>query len=227
MNDATQNKAMQNAAIVEAKHINSDFDIKDLDNAAWSRAAPVSISHYWSGAVAPSSRHAEARVLWSNENLYVRFVANQNEPLIVSDEPQTQTKTRGLWDRDVCEIFVAPNADDPTRYCEFEVAPTGEWIDLAVHQMANQRTTDFDFKSGMTSAARIERNKITVALRVPFTRAFGKRPQTNEMWRANLMRCIGRADANTPRGYLAWQPTETAQPNFHVPQKFGWLRFID
>ncbi|GAC1403846.1 MAG: hypothetical protein NVSMB56_18620 [Pyrinomonadaceae bacterium] len=220
------NKATQNPAIAEARHINADFDIKDLDNAAWSQATPVSISRYWSGATAPSSRHAEARVVWSNENLYVRFVANQNEPLIISDKPQTQKKTNNLWERDVCEIFVAPDANDPTRYREFEVAPTGEWVDLAIHQMPYKRESDFDFNSGMITAARIEKNKITIALRVPFKQALNNRPQANETWRANLMRCVGHDDKSEPRGYLAWQPTETAEPNFHVPQKFGWLKFI-
>jgi alpha-galactosidase len=28
-----------------------------------------------------------------------------------------------------------------------------------------------------------------------------------------------------PRAYLAWRPTKTPQPNFHVPSAFGKLRF--
>jgi hypothetical protein len=26
--------------------------------------------------------------------------------------------------------------------------------------------------------------------------------------------------------YLAWQPTYTAAPSFHVPEVFGWLEFV-
>lgn len=226
MNDAQEKSAMMSAT-VEAKHINADFDIRDVNNAAWRRATPVLISRYWSSVEAPQARHAEARLLWSNDALYVRFVANQNEPLVISDKPQLQKKTIGLWDRDVCEIFVAPDVDDPTRYGEFEIAPTGEWVDLKIHQLPDKRETDFNFDSGMTAAAKVEPGKITLAIRIPFQKAFNKTPRAGDLWRANLFRCVGKDEPTRVRGYLAWQPTETAQPAFHVPQKFGWLRFAE
>ena len=49
------------------------------------------------------------------------------------------------------------------------------------------------------------------------------RPQGGDVWRANFFRCIGLGDER----YLAWQPTGTAQPNFHVPEAFGGLSFFD
>jgi alpha-galactosidase len=42
------------------------------------------------------------------------------------------------------------------------------------------------------------------------------------IWRANFYRVEGTKE---PRAYLAWQPTHTPQPNFHVPSAFGKLRF--
>ena len=42
------------------------------------------------------------------------------------------------------------------------------------------------------------------------------------IWRANFYRVEGKFE---PRNYMAWQPTHTPLPNFHVPQKFGTLRF--
>jgi alpha-galactosidase len=43
-----------------------------------------------------------------------------------------------------------------------------------------------------------------------------------KIWRTNFYRVEGEAE---PRHYLAWQPTRTPQPNFHVPKAFGTLRF--
>jgi len=43
-----------------------------------------------------------------------------------------------------------------------------------------------------------------------------------KVWRVNFYRVEGKTE---PRQYLAWQPTNTAQPNFHVPKLFGTLRF--
>jgi hypothetical protein len=193
----------------------------DLDNEEWNKARAVHLTRYWSGEEAPSSRHAEARVLRSARSLCARFVCRQAEPLVASAHPRLEEKTMGLWDRDVCEIFVATEAQTPERYFEFEAAPTGEWVDLAIEHKDGARQTDWDYASGMTCAARIEANVITIALCIPW-RAFGREPQEGERWRANLFRCIG--DGPT-RGYLAWQPTYAPEPNFHVPSALGWLEF--
>src|SRR5690242_4396498 len=99
-------------AIVVAPSVKEPVE-RILTNAFWESCNPARIEHYWSGDPAPDTRHAEARVCWSEEGLHVRFVCEQHEPLVLSDTPQTNVKTLGLWDRDVCEIFLAPNALEP------------------------------------------------------------------------------------------------------------------
>lgn len=212
---------VENERALEAHHSRADVRADDFDNSAWKRARSVRITRYWSGEEAPEARHAEARVLWSDAALTVRFQCNQREPLVVSPQPQTQKKTIGLWDRDVCEIFVATDAREPEKYLEFEAAPTGEWIDLAIRWRPDGRDTDWEFHSGMTAAARVRDNQVMIAMRIPW-QAFGHKPQMGERWRANLFRCVG---SDPTRGYLAWQPTHTPQPSFHVPQAFGWMEF--
>lgn len=207
--------------IVEARHTKAEVAATELDHAEWKRARPVHIRHYWSGEEASPGRHAEARLLWSGEALSVRFTCRQSEPLVVSASPQTDKKTLGLWDRDVCEIFIAPDASSATHYYEFEAAPTGEWVDLAINWKPEGRETIWNFQSGMKAAGRIKRGSVTMAMRLPW-RALGHVPKRDERWRANLFRCVG---AGPERGYLAWQPTRTPQPSFHVPQAFGWLVF--
>src|SRR4030095_11273578 len=118
-------------------------------------------------------RQFRVRMLWSDVALYVRFEANQYEPLSVSEQPILDSKTINLWDRDVCEIFLAPDAKEPRKYFEFEVAPTGEWIDVALDATSGKRFTDWAYASGMESAAVIGKGVITMAIKVPW-RAFGK-----------------------------------------------------
>ena len=207
--------------IVEVRHAVMDLKAADLNSAEWNNAQRVQIDRYWSGAPAPANRHAEARMLWSTKALHVRFVCHQAEPLVVSEKPQTLNKTMALWDRDVCEIFIAPEAEEPERYFEFEAAPTGEWLDLAIRWKANGRLTDWEFNSGMTAAARFCIDSITISMRIPW-KSLGRTPQAGTRWRANLFRCVG---AGASRGYLAWQPTLTKEPSFHVPGVFGWIDF--
>src|SRR2546423_202985 len=207
--------------IIEARHIAVDLNVSDLNNPEWHKAKPVQIDRYWSGEAAPKSRHAETRALWSKNALHLRFLCNQGEPLVVSDKPKTDKKTMGLWDRDVCEIFIAPDPHVIERYLEFEAAPTGEWLDVAIHWSAQKRESDWQFNSHMTTAALVEKDRVTIAMRIPWNHWIHE-PQKGERWRVNLFRCVGK-DPN--RGYLAWQPTRTPQPNFHVPQVFGSLVF--
>lgn len=204
------------AQLVERPLAESDFE-----NPAWDKCGPVMIQHYWSGEAAPTSRHAEVRLCWSSEALHLRFDCAQKEPLIVAENPRTDQKTLGLWERDVCEVFIAPDPRNPSRYFEFEAAPTGEWVDLAITQTPTRRETDWEFASGFTTAAQLEQDRLFVGMRIPWSEAIPK-PAKGEEWRVNLFRCIG---PEAPERYLAWRPTHTPEPNFHVPEAFGSLHF--
>jgi len=204
------------------RHIKSDFSVSDLKSSMWRRAEVLTITNYWNGLNAPRHRRTEARLLWSDSALYIRFEATQAEPLIVSDKPELAKKTMRLWDRDVCELFLAPDREHPRKYLEFEVSPTGEWIDLAIDYSGAERKTDWDFKSSMESAAKIEEGSVVMGMKIPWT-AFGGKPKAGDVWLGNLFRCVGK---DPDRGYLTWSPTMTENPNFHVPEKFGEFKFV-
>jgi Carbohydrate family 9 binding domain-like len=207
--------------IVEALRVGKAVAAGDFEDAAWHQARAAHIARYWSGEDAPTGRRAEARALWNEHALFVRFDCRQTEPLVVSAAPRLDRKTIGLWDRDVCEIFITPEQDSIRHYFEFEVAPTGEWIDLRLTMRPQGRETDWHFHSGMTAAARVGKDSTTLGLRVPW-KHLGRTPRAGERWRCNLFRCVGK---DPTRGYLAWQPTHTPEPSFHVPDKFGWMAF--
>ncbi len=204
-----------------ATYVDPPVSPDDFENEVWQRCEAVTITHLWSGEPAAVERHAEVRICWSDEGLHVRFVGNQHEPLVVSEEPRTDQKTLGVWDHDVCEIFVAPNADEPARYFEFEAAPTGEWVDLGIVIAPEGRLTDWDYKSGMVAAATVESAAIKVGIKIPWSASIPK-PRPDDVWLINLFRCVG---PEAPDRYLAWRPTHTPEPTFHVPEAFGKLVF--
>ena len=206
---------------IKIAHVKEDFSVQELDNKLWEKADETIIDKYWSGENAPIGRQFKAKLLWSDTAIYVRFEANQNEPLVISDAPNLQSKTRGLWDRDVCEIFLAPRKADFRHYYEFEIAPTGEWIDLGIYQKPDERITDWDYHSGMKSAAEIEKNKVVMAIKIDF-KSLKETPKAGDVWLGNILRCVGR---DPTRGYLTWQPTLTKEPSFHVPERFGKFEF--
>ena len=205
---------------VTARYAAEDFSITDSENGEWGGAEPIRITKYWSGEKAPDPQHFEARLLWSDQFFYVRFDAELAEPLIISGAARP-ARTMNLWEKDVVEIFLAPDCGEPRRYFEFEIAPTGEWLDLAIDATDGERKTDWEYDSGMETAAFAGKAQVTMAMKIPW-RAFGCRPLPGEYWLGNIFRCAG-SEAN--RSYLAWQPTMTEKPNFHVPECFGKFYF--
>jgi len=205
-----------------APYVDQAVAESDFDNEIWQRCQPVEIVLLWSGEPAALTRHAEARVCWSDEALHVRFAGAQQEPLVVSTNPVTDKKTLGLWDRDVCEIFLAPDLENPSRYFEFEAAPTGEWVDLGITLTSDGRETDWDFASGFTTATKLEHGQLFVGMRIPWSEVIPK-PQAGDRWGVNVFRCVG---PEAPDRYLVWRPTRTPEPAFHVPEAFGSLRFL-
>lgn len=213
-------QTMRNQNLIKIAHIDHDFSINALNDKGWRTAREIKIEKYWSGKNAPIGRQFKAQLLWSKTALYVRFEANRAEPLVVSDKPDLSKKTLGLWDRDVCEIFLAPDKNEARKYFEFEIAPTGEWVDVAIDVTSGERKSDWDYRSGMESAVKIANDKIVMAIKIEW-KAFGAVPKAGDIWLGNIFRCVGK---DPDRGYLAWSPTMTKSPNFHVPEKFG--RFV-
>lgn len=207
----------------QVSYTRKSFALDDFENDVWQSCREIGIRNYWSGIEAGEGRQAAARLLWTDEALFVKFTGNRREPLIVHPNPETARKTIGLWERDVFEIFITPDSEFVRRYFEFEIAPTGEWLDLEIQILPNgERKSNFEYNSKMRAAAEVSENTSSAAIKIDW-RAFGQKPHSGDVWRGNLFRCIGKGET---RGYLAWQPTETEIPNFHVPEKFGYFEFL-
>lgn len=203
-------------------YIKTDLSIQNLAESARFNGGPIVIDRYWNGKEAPEGRTFAARLLWSDTALYALFDARQAEVLIVSSGPDVSKKAMNLWDRDVVEILLAPDRNDPRKYFEFEAAPTGEWLDVALDSTSGKRVSDWEYASGMETVAKIEKDRVIIAIKIPW-KAFVKKPKAGDVWLGNLLRCIGK---DPDRGYLAWSPTMTKEPNFHVPDRFGEFHFV-
>jgi alpha-galactosidase len=183
----------------------------------WKHARPVSFCLDWQEKNPDPARETQVRVLWSEEVLYLRFDCRYRE-LSVFSEAEPDGRCDHLWDRDVAEAFLQPDPSVLRSYKEFEVAPNGFWIDFDVSSDGFQ-----DLKGGLQRSICIDEANHTWAaeLAIPMASMTTNFDPTS-VWRANFYRVEGSAE---PRAYYAWQPTNTSQPNFHVPSAFGRLRF--
>lgn len=167
----------------------------------------------------PEVLQTTARVLWTPQELLFGYECRYTE-LDMDQEFEVSEERHALWDRDVCEAFVrSPLESDYRIYKEFEVAPTGQWVDLLINRI--DITHDWQWKSGMKTAAQIDKTHWRVVMAIPFL-AFGIVPKAGDEWDANLFR-VSRL--NGERQFLAYSPTCTETPSFHVPERFVKLRF--
>jgi len=184
---------------------------------AWDQAEPVSFNSDWQGKNADPQLETELRLMWTPASLFLRFRCRYRT-LTVFDNSAANGRRDHLWDRDVAEVFLQPDPSQPRRYWEFEIAPNGMWIDLDIFPGGKG-----DPQSGMISqVVRNANEKVwTAELALPM-RLLLTHFDPSSAWRVNFFRVEG---ATEPRFYSAWQPTHTPQPNFHVPEAFGVLRF--
>lgn len=184
---------------------------------AWHHASPIRFDADWRGENADPQRQTEVRLLWTPSTLYLQFNARYRA-ITVFPGADPQGRRDHLWERDVAEVFLQPDSSVPQRYKEFEVSPNAMWIDLDISHGSLQ-----NLQSGLRRRASIDEHARTwtAQLAIPM-KSLIQNFDPAQTWRLNFFRVEGPTE---PRFYSAWRPTKTPQPNFHVPEMFGYLKF--
>jgi uncharacterized protein (DUF362 family) len=198
-----------------AKRLDDVIKVDGVVDAAWSAARPARFETDWAGKKTGTATRVRAAagkdalyMLWELEGAGVNVDATR--PVKVEREK--------LYEEDCVEVFLTPNPADRTRYYEVEVGPLGHFFDLAVDRKT--RKSDVAWSSAPEIATKVDRDRkmvtIELALRAPEL-ASALKPG------ARLPLGLYRMEGASPRQYLAWSPTRTDKPNFHVPEAFGTL----
>jgi alpha-galactosidase len=214
----SQNSTLSTEAI--ASRLTREISVDAAHPAAeWQGAQAIAFCTDWQGKNPDPQRETQVRVLWSPQTLYLRFECRYRDLYVFADADPNGRRDH-LWERDVAEAFLQPDPSRQPYYRELEVSPNGMWIDLDIFPGGLA-----DLKSGMRRSVVLDEKlkTWTAELSIPI-KALTPNFDPTAVWRANFYRVEGN---NEPRAYLAWQPTGTPEPNFHVPSKFGMLRFAD
>ena len=206
--------------VAQAPELNTD-----PHSATWAHAGTAWIAKDCTHEVDYPKLKTEVRGFWTDEHLYLLFICPYTELNLWL--PADNSKDRmNLWDRDVVEFFLGDDWTNIKRYREFEIAPTGDWVDLAID--LNKDSYDAKWNSGYQKIGKIDkRNHIWyAATRVPLKSVSDQAVQAGTKWRANLYRIDGRGP-DAQRHFMCWQPTcvVNRDPN-HVPEHFGTLIFV-
>ncbi len=184
---------------------------------AWESATPVSFCADWQGHNPDPERQTEARVLWEPATLFVKIAARYRSLYTYPNRDQRQDE---LWNRDVAEFFLQPAGQTGHNYAEFEISPNGDWLDLKI---AGPETLDLNCAMKSRVDVRVPEKLWTAEIAIPMhclTTSFDPKLP----WRVNFFRVEG---AEPERFYSSWQPTNSAKPNFHIPEAFAALTFAE
>ena len=197
----------------------------DPHSSTWSRASSAWIERDCTHQLDYPGLKTEVRGFWTDSDLYLLFISPYTELNLWLPADNSKDRLK-LWDRDVVEFFLGDDWANINVYREFEIAPTGDWVDLAIDR--NRNSYDATWNSGWQHQGRIdEKNHVWyAAARVPLRSVSEKQVKVGTKWRANLYRIDGLG-ADAQRHFMCWQPTcvVNCDPN-HVPEHFGTLIFI-
>ncbi len=210
-------------ASLSIPHVNGSPALS-LDASAWANAGSAEIVKDCSHTVDYPDLRTEVRGFWTDSDLYLLFRCPYKE-LNLFLPAKNDSARLNLWDRDVVEMFLGDDWTNIRHYREFEIAPTGDWIDLAID--LDRQNYDHSWRSGWKTAARIDREGYTwyAAARIPLRSVSQAKVAPGTRWRMNLYRIEGLGP-DSQRHFMCWQPTcvQNRDPN-HVPENFGTLVF--
>jgi len=165
----------------------------------------------------PPVQDTEVACAWDATALRVRFACTDIEPWA------TITQRDGpLWEEEVVEVFLDP-VGDAEVYFEIEVNPLGTLLDLVLRRSRSGYKKDFAWDcEGLKSSVERTATGWNAELKIPFGSLIPEAPRVGSEWRVNFARI------DRPRGrereLSAWSPTQLG--TFHVPERFGVLRFV-
>lgn len=169
----------------------------------------------------------QARMLWDRERLYVSFVAQDRHISAVLTE-----RDSAVSNEDCVEVFVAPDVKKVGSYFNFEVNALGTLLDRSQHEEHEPGWNAEGIQiaiavDGTLNDETDEDRSWTVEIAIPFAVFEGVAanvpPKHGDEWRLNLYRCGGEVNAQ----YSVWSDTETPHPDYHVPERFGFVQFSE
>lgn len=211
-------------ATLTIKHATTATELNtDPKSPLWRHAQSASIVKDCSRQINYPKVKTEVKSFWTDTDVYFLFISRYETLNIFLPADNSKPRVK-LWDRDVVEVFLGDDWNNIRHYREYEVAPTGDWIDLAIDL---DKKSDRSWRSGWTTAARIDdKAKIWyAAMRIPLKSVSEKPVTPGTRWRMNLYRIEGQGE-DPVRHFLCWNPTcvLNRDPN-HVPENFGTLVF--
>jgi hypothetical protein len=197
------------------------------DEKAWEAAGKIELIFPWDKQTGAKQK-TTARLLWDDRNLYVSYECEDADIVAFRTEHDDPT-----YLDDAVEIFINPMPSQTSVYFGLEMNARGVLYDYIMFQPGGHLFKPFDLRGVQlatylngTLNTRGDQDKgwsLEVAIPWANFEALSKPPAAGTTWAAN----INRWDGVEPNRRMSnWSDPVQANPNPHVPARFGQLVFV-
>jgi hypothetical protein len=200
------------------------------DQPPW-KAIPSALIANYMGEKPVHFPTAEVKVTYDELSVYVLFQVADRYVRAVAEAHQGN-----VWEDSCVEFFFTPGPDVSKGYFNLEMNCGGTMLFHFQPGAGTDRIVlskkECDKVWRTHSLPRIVDPEIdapvtwTVAYQIPIDLLKKYSPVTtptpNAAWRANFYKC---GDKTSHPHWLTWAPVDSAKPNFHLPEFFGFLEF--
>jgi hypothetical protein len=200
------------------------------NKAEWKKIETIKIENYM-GTVSPFKPRVEAKMIYDTDNVYVIF--RVKDRFVKS----AVTEYNGNVSGDSCvEFFFAPDTEAPLKYFNLEINAGGTplifyiskpWTEFV--KLEAPEIKQIEIAHSLPSVVDPEITEPvtwTIEYRIPLSmlKKFSNvtNPAPGVLWKANFYKTGSRT--SNPN-YLTWNFVDNPNPNFHLPQFFGVLKF--
>ncbi|MCX6809738.1 MAG: carbohydrate-binding family 9-like protein [Candidatus Berkelbacteria bacterium] len=209
-----------------------DFRIDgNSEKSAWQKPREVFLVDSVTGK--DVEKKCRVRALWSEKGIYFLYEAEDDHiwgTYKNDDDP--------IYNEEVVEVFIAQGGKIPKNYFEFQFSPNGVKFDAKIsNPTGNRHDKGFDVSVGwdceglkFAQSFKIREEKPKFKVGAWWTEVFidwksiGVNPaKSGSVFCANFFRIDGYPKQNS---FQSWIPTLQDPPNFHVSDKFGYIKLI-
>jgi hypothetical protein len=203
------------------------------DKPQWQRIKPLNIKLFM-GDKPQHLPKTQAKLLYDDDNIYVIFRVEDRFIRALATEYHGS-----VWQDSCVEFFFTPDLDISEGYFNIETNCIGTI--LCSHQIKRgqkQQKLTVQQLDQIEIATSLPQQVIEPEIKEPVTWTLEYRlplkilkdycnltkPAPGVKWRANFYKC---ADNTTQPHWLTWSYIDKPQPDFHRPEYFGTLEFLD
>ena len=222
---------MNNAYVYKVSRLHQSLVIDgDWNKPHWIKNKSVILGNFM-GSEPKFRPSVQAKMMYDNENLYVIFIVKDRHIRCI-----TKDINGPVWEDACVEFFFSPDVNFPERYFNLEIncggTPLMHYNIVPDENKTILKVKDIEMIEIAHSMPQIidpeitEPKTWTIEYRIPIIMLEKYSgityPESGIKWKANFYKI---AENSSNPHYLTWSPVINKEPNFHLPQYFGMLRF--